>query len=677
MQKIATVCPYCGCGCGLYVTVENGKATNVEYMSEHPVNKGALCPKGNAALEVINHPDRLLYPMRKRRGTWIKISWDKAFNSIVSNFRKIRDAQGPDTLGFISSAKCTNEENYSLQKLARMLGTNNIDHCARLCHASTLTGLTATLGRGAMTNPIPDLANSDCIFIIGSNFAENHPMVSGWVWDAKDKGAKIIVVDPRYSPTAWMSDIFLEIKPGTDIALINGMIHYIIKENLTNKDFIRKRTSGFEQIVTSIEKYTLPLAEDITGIPQDKIRQVARIYAKAKRGAIIFCMGITQHTCGSDNVIALANLALVCGQVGRVGTGVFPLRGQDNVQGACDMGALPDFLPGYIRVNDEAGRAEIAQKWGWENLPKRPGLTVVEMINAAAEGRIRGMYIMGENPLVSAPNTQHVQEALKNLDFLVVQDIFLNETTELADVILPAACWAEKEGTVTATDRSVQWRPKIVAPPGEAKTDLDIICEIAERLGLGFNCQNAEEVLREVSDVIPSYAGITPEQVKERIGGVTWPCPFLDNPGTSVLHTESFGTPDSLGHMIPVEYQFPAEQPNDKYPLTLTTGRVAMNYNTGAMTRKATPLLRRDPGLFVEINPKDVENLNIENDDEVEISTKRGKIKARAVITETIIPGVVFIPFHFPGANVLTIDALDPQAKIPEFKVCACKINKK
>ena len=675
-KHISTVCPYCGCGCGLYVVVEEGVAKNIEYMEEHPVCQGSLCPKGNAALEVVYHPERLRYPMKRENSSWKRISWDEAIELVVAGIKQVYDVHGADSLAFLASAKCTNEENYLLQKLARLIGTNNIDHCARLCHASTVTGLIATLGSGAMTNPIPDLVNSKCIFIIGSNLTENHPIVSRWIWDAKERGTKVIVADPRYTPTAWMADIFLQLKPGTDIALINGIMHIIVNEKLYHQDFINRRTTGFDQLQELVAKYDPATVEKISGVNSRLLQEAARLYAKAETAAIIYCMGITQHTCGHGNVIDCANLALLCGQVGRPGTGVLPLRGQNNVQGACDMGALATFLPGYVNVTDENGSGRIAQLWGHEHLPDKPGLTIVEMLNAIGEGKIKGMYIMGENPVISDPNSSHVEDALKKLDFLVVQEMFLSETAKLAHVVLPAASWVEKEGSVTGTERRVQWMLKAVEPIDETKVDWQIISEIANRFGFNFNYSGPEDILREINQVIPSYGGITADRIKGHIGGLIWPCPTTEHPGTPILHSDAFKTADGLGKFIPVEHQPPFELPDDEYPLLLTTGRVVMHYNAGAMTRRSASLLKRSPELFVEINPTDAQRLGIGADEIIKISTKRGETSAKASITNKIAPGVVFMPFHFPGTNILTVDALDERAKIPEFKVAACKIAK-
>ena len=541
-----------------------------------------------------------------------------------------------------------------------------------------------------MTNPIPDIANADCLLIVGSNLAENHPIVAGWVLDAKERGAKIIVVDPRRTPTAWMADLFLQITPGTDIALVNALINVVIAEGLYNAAFVDKNTTGFADLKRLVAEYTPDTVEDIVGVPAAHIEQAARWFAQARAAAIIYCMGITQHTKGSDNVMNLSNLALVCGHIGRPGTGVLPLRGQNNVQGACDMGALAALLPGYVSVTDDAERERVAagfgitHRGGYPNsprdraLPSKPGLTVVEMMSAAAARALRAMYIMGEDPIVSDPNSHHVEEGLRKLEFLVVQDIFLTDTARLAHLVLPAACWAEKEGTVTGTERRVQWMNKAVEPPEEARADLDIVRAVAHRLGFGpmFARETAEEVLAEINRVVPAYAGITAERVRSTVGGIHWPCPSFDHPGTPILHTAGFKTSTGRARLVPVGHRSPVEQTSEEYPLLLTTGRVVMHYNAGSMTRRTKPLLDRSPHLFVEMSPLDAGRLGIENNQDVNVITRRGSVTAKAVITPSIKEGVVFVPFHFPGANALTVDALDPKAKIPEFKVAACRVER-
>jgi len=677
-EKAAAICPYCGCGCGLYVIAEDGKAVDIDYLEEDPLTQGTLCPKGNAALGMVYHRERLSHPLKKdEKGKLVKTSWEEAIELVTERLGQVRDTHGADALGFLSSAKCNNEENYLLAKLARLLGTNNIDNCTRLYHAPTLTGLISAFGSGAMTNPLTDLINSRCIFIIGSNLAENHPVISRLIWDAKESGTKVIVADPRYRPTAWMGDIYLQLRPGTDTALINGMLYTIINENLYQQEFINSKTEGFEQLRQVINRYHPEEVENITGVPRALFQKAARTYAKAEASVIIYGAGITQHTTGTGNVINLANLALVCGQVGRAGTGVLPLRYQKNGQGACDMGALPDFLPGYVSTADEAGRKRIAQQWGVDDLPSNSGLTALEMINAAAEGKIKAIYIMGEEPVTSYPNSNHVRQALENLEFLVVQDIFMTETAKLADVVLPAACWVEKEGSITNTERRVQWTHQAIKPPEEAKADWEIICQVGNKMGLNFPYSKADDILRETNQVIPSYAGITSERIRETIGGIIWPCPTPEHPGTPIQYTDGFETPDGKGRIQAVEYQPPAEPADNEYPLILTTGSLVMHHGSSSMTRRTQALLKilRDP--FVEINSSDAQKLQIEEEEKIIIATRRGELVVKAAISQRILPGVVFLPFNLPKINTLTLDALDSKAKTPEYKVAACKISKR
>lgn len=670
-----TVCPYCGVGCGFYVRVQEGRAVGLEYMTDHPVCNGRLCAKGNAALEVLNHPDRLKSPMKKVNGRWERASWDEALDTVAKELQSIRNSQSANALGFLASAKCTNEENYLFQKLARLIGTNNVDHCARLCHSPTVVGLARAFGSGAMTNPLSDLALSDCIFIIGSNLAENHTPALHWIWAAKDQGTNIIVADPRLTSTAWVADEFLQLKPGSDMALLNAMAQVIVTEGLADKDFITKRTNGFSEFAASVMDYTPKKVAALTGLQAEQIVKAARTYAKAEAAIIVYCMGITQHTVGSDNVAACANLALITGNIGRPGAGVMPLRGQNNVQGACDMGALPEVLPGYAAVIDHTKRAEIAAPWGEENLPAEPGLTVTEMMKAAKDGQIKAMWIMGENPVNSDPNAREVQEALSTLDFLVVQDIFLSETAQIADLVLPAAAWTEKSGTYTNTERRVQWCDQITNPPEEAQPDLWIINEIGKRLGLQLGGSDAPAVLAEINNVVPAYAGIKQHRATRR-GGVLWPCSAEDHPGTPILHTERFATASGMGQFLPVDYQPPFETVSSEYPLVLTTGRLALHYNSGTMTRRTVALMERVSKLRVEIHPDNAKQFNIKDGAPTRVITARSEITADAQVTSTVELGVVFLPFHFPGVNELTIDALDSDAKIPEFKVAACRVEK-
>ena len=660
---VPTICPYCGAGCGLYLVVEDGRAVGLEYMTDHPTTGGALCSKGNAVLEVLYHPERLTKPLVKSDDGWRIADWGEVLEIVASRLGAIRQADGPEALGFLSSSKCSKEENYLFQKMVRtVFGTNNVDNCARLCHSPTVAALAGMLGSAAATNPLPDLANADCLLVIGANPSENHPVVAQWMMTAQERGATLIVAVPRRTPTAWAADFFLQLPPGTDVALLNGMMRVVLDEGLHNRPFIQQRTSGFSDLVVSLAALSLEWVAAVTGLSVANIVQAARAYARAQAGAIVYAMGVTQHATGTQTVQACADLALLCGHIGRPGAGLFPLRGQNNVQGACDMGALPDFLPGYLQV-DEA----------------QAGLTVVEMMHAAAEGRIKALYIMGENPVVSDPNAGELRKALNKLDFLVVQDIFLSETAALADVVLPAAAWAEKEGSYTSTERRVQWSAKAVEPPGEARPDWQIVCQVARRASgeeANWHYDSPAQVTAEIASRIPFYAGITAERLQGRIGGLLWPCPSPEHSGTDILHQERFATPDGRARFVPVRYQLPVETTNAAYPFTLTTGRIGTHYNAGAMTRRSPSLSRYAPDPFVELNPQDAATLGLAEGEWVQVTTARGQVKVRVAITARTAPGVVFAPFHFPGINDLTMDALDPAARIPEFKVAACQVSR-
>ena len=676
MSIFPTVCPFCGAGCRLGLRVMDGKVVGLEYLPDHPVAGGALCSKGNAALEVLDHPQRLRHPMVRQDGGWREIGWEEALGLLTARLEDIRQRRGASALAFLASAKATNEENYLFQKLARLLGSPHVDHCARLCHSPSVVGLSRALGSGAMTNPIPDLLHSRCILILGSNFAENHPVVSRWVCEARERGAAVFVADPRRTPTAGLADRYLPIRPGTDVALLNGLMRAILDEGLGNWEFVRHRTVGFEEWRASLQGITVEDCAAIAGVTAADIVAVARAYARAEAAAIVYCMGITQHTVGSDNVEACANLALLCGQIGRPGAGILPLRGQNNVQGACDMGALVEFLPGYAPIADPQARRRVAQAWGREDLPEGPGLSVVEIMDAAREGRVKGMVVMGENPAVSDPTTAATLQALERLEFLVVQDLFLTETAQRAHLVLPAACWAEKSGSYTNTERRVQWSEKVVEPPGEARSDLWIIGEVGRRLGVWAAAPTAEEVLTEVGRVAPIYGGITAERLRRSPAGLFWPCPDAAHPGTPILHRERFSTADGKGRFFPVAHRMPGEQPAAEFPLWMTTGRVTVHYNSGAMTRRALSLSRYAPEVWVALHPQDAERLGLADGDEVEVRTPRGQVAARVQISQEVQPGLVFLPFHFPGVNALTRADLDPRARIPAYKVAACALEK-
>jgi formate dehydrogenase alpha subunit len=528
-----------------------------------------------------------------------------------------------------------------------------------------------------MTNSVPELEDSDCILVTGSNTTEGHPLIASRILRAVEKGAELIVVDPRQIQLASFATIHLRQRPGTDVAWLNGMMNVIIREGLFDKDFIEERTEGFDELKEAVAEYTPERVEEITGIPAEDLVEAARIYGRAKRASIVYAMGITQHITGTDNVLSCANLAMLTGNVGRPSTGVNPLRGQNNVQGACDMGALPNVFPGYQRVNDPKIKEKFERAWGVALSPD-VGLTVTEMIDAAYEGKLHAMFIMGENPMMSDPNVSHVEEALERLDFLAVQDIFLSETAELADVVLPGASFAEKDGTFTATDRSVQMVRKAIEPIGESRADWEIICELAKRMRNTeeWDYAHPSEIMEEIASLTPIYGGVSYERI-EREGFLQWPCRDPEDPGTPFLHKERFARGKGRFHAI--KFKEAEELPDDEYPFILTTGRTIFHWHTGTMTRRSEKLEKEVPENYVEINPQDARKLGLRRMEKVRIISRRGEIEARAFITNRVAPGVVFIPFHFAesAANLLTISALDPVAKIPEYKVCAVKVERR
>jgi formate dehydrogenase major subunit len=676
VKLVPTICPYCGVGCGLNLVVKDGKLAGVEPWKRNPVNDGKLCPKGNACYEFVSDSDRLTRPLIRKEGKLVDATWDEALGLVAEKLAGIRKKYGPGALAFQVSCRVPDEEAYIMNKLARVgFKTNNIDNCARICHGPSVAGLSISLGSGAATNPMIDVVSSDCIFVIGSNAMEAHPLAARRLLAAKDRGATLIVADPRFTITAKMASIFVQFNPSTIIPLVNSMMYWIIREGKENKEFINARTKGFEELKKSLEKYAD--VEAITGTPTALVQNIARKFAEAKNGSIVYCLGVTESTTGTENVMALANLALLTGNIGRRGTGINPLRGQNNVQGACDMGAYPGLYSGYQKVDDAESRRAMETAWGVEGLPEVPGLTLMEQIDAAGD-TVKAMFLLGENPVLSFPDVTHVRAALNKLDFLVVQDIFLTETAQLADVVLPAACWAEKDGTFTNAERRVQRIRKAVEPPGEAKADWEIITALAHRLGLnGFDFKSAEDVFDDMRKVTPIYAGISYQRL-EKPEGLTWPCPSEDHTGTPILHREKFSTPDGLGNFVVTEYRLPAELPDEKYPFVLMTGRLLFHYHTGTMTRRSKMLSDQVPAGAVEINTEDAASLGIKEGDMVRISSRRGEIETAARVTDDIQKGMIYMSFHFSEApvNVLTNSARDPISKMPELKYCAAAVQK-
>ena len=673
-RHVRTICPYCGCGCGIYLDIRDQEVIGVSADGDSAVNNICLCVKGSFGYDFINHKDRLTKPLVRRNGNLEEASWDEALDLVASKLQQTGEKSGADSIACLSSAKVTNEENYLMQKFARaVVGTNNVDHCARLCHASTVAGLASSYGSGAMTNSIAEIEDADVILVTGSNTTENHPIIAIRVKRAVRKGAKLIIVDPRKIDLTKYATLWLRQSAGTDVAWINGMMHVIIEQGLWDEDYVKTRTENFEALRETVKRYTPDFVESITGIPKDDLIEAARIYASGQKATILFAMGITQHTTGTDNVKSIANLAMLCGNVGIESGGVNPLRGQNNVQGACDMGALPNVFPGYQSVSDQTLVSKFETAWG-SKLPSNPGLTVVEMMKAAEEGKIRAMYIMGENPMISDPDLKHVEAALEKLDFLVVQDIFLTETAKLADVVLPGVSFAEKDGTFTNTERKVQRIRQAINPVGDARPDWQIICQLASRMGYEMNYRHASQIMEEIAELTPSYGGMYYDRLDN--GGLQWPCPDREHPGTRYLHKDRFTR--GLGLFQAIEYIPPAETPDEDYPYVLSTGRVYYHFHTGSMTRRCQGLDEIYPDALAEINPSDAKELGVEDGAKVKVTSRRGEVEVEAQVTERVPRGTIFMSFHFgeAAANVLTNPALDPVAKIPEYKVCAVRVEK-
>jgi len=673
---VLTTCPFCGCGCNFYLQVMEGDITGIIPCRTDEVSEGKLCIKGRNAYKFVQHKDRLTSPLIKKNGEFKQASWKEAVDLVSQKLGDIKQEFGPDALGFLSSAKCTNEENFAFMKFARaVIGTNNIDHCARLCHASTVSGLASSFGSGAMTNSIPEIERADCIFIIGSNTFEQHPLIGSRIIKAKEGGAKLIVVDPRRVPLVEFADVFLQIKPGTDACLLNGMMNVIMDRNWIDGKFISERTEGFDAFKQKVIEFSPERVKEITGVSPEDLDKAAILYGQARNAMIVYSMGITQHTTGTDNVRCCANLAMLTGNIGKESTGVNPLRGQNNVQGACDMGALPNVYSGYQLVADEQIADKFSKAWDTE-LSSKPGLTLVEMTEAANSGSLKAMYIMGENPMISDPDINHVKSSLESLDFLVVQDIFLSETAQLADVILPASSFAEKEGTFTATDRRVLRVRKAIESVGESKPDWAIIGALAKQMGSSqFNYTSTEEIMKEIAELTPIYGGIS--HVRLDLGEIiAWPCTSPDHIGSKFLHKDSFTR--GKGRFFAVDFREPAEKPDSDFPFILTTGRLMFQYHTGTMSRRIPSLEQESPEGLIEINIQDAQKLGIEQGERVMVKSRRGEIKIKALITERVAPGIVFISFHFAesAVNFLTNSKLDPEAKIPELKVCAVNVCK-
>ena len=679
IKYVPTICPYCGTGCGLNFVVKDDKIVGVEPYKRHPVNEGKVCPKGNFGYEFINREDRLTTPLIKENGEFREASWDEALDLVANKLKEVSD-DDPNKVGFYACARSPNENIYITQKLARVAcGTQNVDHCARICHGPTVAGLATTFGSGAMTNGFDSIKEADYIFCIGSNNMEAHPLFGRKLIQAQKNGAKLVVLDPRYTPTAKIADEYVQFKTGTDVALMNAMIKVIIDNDLQDDEFIKNRTKGFDELKETVQKYDLETVSEITHIAPEVIEELAIEYAKADKAAIVYSLGITEHSHGADNVMSTANLAMLTGNIGREGTGVNPLRGKNNVQGACDMGALPSDYVGYRKVADQETTDWFNEYYG-TNLPAKPGLTLVEMMNAAHAGDLKVLYIHGEDPVLSDADIKHTKEALANLDMLIVQELFMTDTAQCADVVLPAAGWGEQEGTFTNGERRVQCLHKAQEPPEGAMLDWKIMEEIAVRMGVPrekFHYESAEEIFEEIRECAPIFAGMNRERL-DTPEALHWPCPSVDDPCQPLMHKDKFAHPDGLGIFQALEHRGPVEVPDEEYPLLLTTTRVLFHYHA-AMTRRCKTLDNEVKTGFIEINTEDAKELGILNNEIVKASSRRGEIEIPARVTDDIKKGIVNIPMHFTecAANMLTnSDSFDPKCKMVELKACAIKVEK-
>ena len=684
-SRVRTTCPYCGVGCQMDLGVKDGRIFRVDAPFDSAPNYGNLCVKGRFGLDFATHPRRLTMPLIRNGapGSFREASWEEALDYIGAKLTAIVSEHGGDSVATYACAKATNEDNYVFQKWVRaVLKTNNVDHCARLCHAGSVTGLQLAIGSSAMSNSIGEMENLDTFIVTGSNTTETHPVISLFLKKAaRVNGAKLIVIDPRQIELTDFAALWLRQKPGTDVAVFQAMANVIVSEQLFNASFIEARTEGFEDYIESLEHCTPEWAEGISGVPADDIRQAARMYATAERAAFYWGMGISQSTHGTDNALSLTNLALMCGHAGKPGTGLNPLRGQNNVQGCSDSGGLPNVFTAYQSVADDGIRAKFERTWQTRLNPK-PGLTVTEMVDGALTGQIKAMVVMGENPMMSEPNLAHAQHALEELDLLVCIDIFMNETGEMADVILPSASFAEKEGTFTNSDRRVQRVRQALPPVGQSLPDWQIICALAKdmqrRLGVhdsaGFDYADAEAIWEEMRALTPDFAGITYARLEEE-GGVHWPCPSAEHPGTPYLFEDDF--PRGKGKFWELEYGTESELPDEEYPYHLTTGRVLFHWHGGTMTRSSR-LEEAFPVPIVEMHPADAAALQVVSGDWLQIASRRGQVECQVMVTGRSPAGTLFLPFHFveAAANLLTLDKIDPRAKIPDFKMAAVKLAK-
>lgn len=673
-QTVTTTCAYCGVGCSLDVHVRDEEVVAIDPAMDGPSNLGHTCIKGRFAHQYARSPERLTSPMiRAGDGSWRRASWDEALGFVAQRLTEIRRGHGEDAIAFISSSRCTNEENYVLQKMARAaLGTNNIDNCSRVCHSPTSLGLITSLGESGGTNSFADIDVTECMFLTGANPTEGHPVVGARMKEARLRGAKLIVADPRRIELATMADIHLQLRPGTNVALYNGLAHVIVRDELYDKAFLDKRAEGFDAYRQHLQSYDPRKVESITGVPAAQIEKAARLYATTAPASIFYGLGVTEQAQGVAGVRCLANLAILTGNLGKPGSGSNPLRGQNNVQGSSDVGALPTYLTMYRKMDQADVREQFEAKWGRPIKPER-GLMIPEMFSRAVEGKLKAMYVFGEDIAQTDPNVHHVEAALKSLDLLVVHDIFENLTAKFAHVMLPGSSFLEKTGTFTNAERRVQMVREAVPPPGDARRDLDILFELSKRLGYPMPHPDSASVMDEIAALTPQWAGISHERLGTQ--GLQWPVPAKDHPGTAVLYEDSFATPTKRARFCEVSWEPPGEAASERFPFILITGRQLAHYNSGTQTRR-TGNIELQPADLMEISPVDAAKLGIADGALVEIESARGKVRTWARVTTRVQPGNVFLSFHFPEVktNLLTSGNADPLTSCPEYKVTAVSV---
>ncbi len=684
-KKVITTCPYCGVGCQLELLIQDGKIVRSNGVEGVLPNDGRLCVKGRFGYEYAESKSRLTTPLIRKNGEFVESSWDEALELIANKFNEIKLRDGKNALAGYSSAKCSNEDNYLFQKFIRLaFENNNVDYCTRLCHASTVTAMLKAMGDGAGSNSIQDFETTDCLFVIGNNIIETHPVTATYIKRGHNRGQKIIVVDPRWTPLVKYADIWLQPKLGTDVALLNGLMHIIIREGWIDKNFIEERIErgfeAFDELKAVTDGYSPEETEKITSVPQDKLFEAARIYANAPTAMIATGMGMSQQTVGTNNVFSLLNMCFITGQIGRERCGINPPRGQNNVQGATDVGASPINYPGYIPVINDENRRRMSALWNveYEKLDPKPGLTTIEIMQAIHHGSVKALYIMGENPVVTDPNQNHTIEALENIEFLVVQDVFPTETSKYAHVVLPASSLFEKDGTVANSDRRVLRLRKAVEMPGQAREDWKIILDIAEKMGVNIGSYaNAEDIFTEIAQATLIFGGIDYSRIDHE--GIQWPCPDKNHPGTATLFLDKFNTPTGRAKLHPVEYINQKERASEKYPFIMNSGRILNQFHSATLSRKNEALNVYGNESYVLIHPDDAAKLSIKDGLRVVVESVRGQLETAARVVDEVAPGELFMPWHFSESpvNALTRDELDPMSKIAPFKYSAVNIRVK